>query len=39
VDGASGAQNVVCRYVAALARKFITAMRAADALEDAVAHQ
>ena len=33
------AKNIVCRHAAAFARKFITAMRAADALEDAVAHQ
>ena len=38
-DRAGGAQNIVCRHAAAFARKLITAMRAADALEDAVAHQ
>ena len=34
-----GAKNIVCRYAAALARKLVAAMRAADALEDALAHQ
>jgi hypothetical protein len=39
LDRAGGAQDIVCRHATAFARKFITAIRAADALEDAVAHQ
>ena len=39
VDRSNGAKNIVCRYVTALARKLITAVRTADALEDAIAHE
>ena len=35
----AGAQNIVCRHATAFARKLITAVRAADALEDAAVHQ
>jgi hypothetical protein len=39
VDRFGGAENIVCRYAAELARKLITSMGTADALEDAPAHQ
>jgi hypothetical protein len=39
MDGPGGAENIVCRHAAAVARKFIAAIWAADALENAVAHQ
>jgi hypothetical protein len=38
VDRSGGAKYIVCRYTAALARELITAVRTADALEDAFAH-
>ena len=39
VDRSGGAKNIVCRYGAALARKLITAVRTAAALEDSIAHE
>jgi hypothetical protein len=39
MDGAGGAQNIVCRHAVAVARNLITAMWTAGALEDTVAHQ